>query len=80
MIGHVWQAGESVTDVVMRVDAVLFAVPDEGVNECSFPAAVGGAEEEPVLLADGCGPNHIFGEVIINLNDSIFDVDAKLWP
>ena len=79
-VGHVWQADEDITDVVMWIDTVLFAVPDEGVDKGGFPAAVRRAKKEPVFLTDGCGSDGVLGEVIVNLYDSVPDKDAKFWP
>lgn len=38
------------------------------------------AQEQPVLLSEGGGPNGVFLEVIVYLSSAVFEIDTQEWP
>ncbi len=62
------QAGENVPEVSVRINAAATAVLHHGVKDGAAFSGIGFANEEPVLLPNGCGPDRILDQVIIDLN------------
>jgi hypothetical protein len=47
------------------------AALDDGVEDGSALAGVGGSNEQPVLFAKGCGADGVFHQVVVDLDASI---------
>ena len=58
------QAGEDVAQVGVGIDLTPTAAFDHRVNNRAAFARPGVADEEPVFLADGGGPNGVFAQVM----------------
>src|SRR5215207_9941336 len=71
MIGHARQARERLAQVGQRIDAAAAAAFHDGVEDGSAFTGIGGADEQPVLLADGGGPDRVFHPVVIDLNAAV---------
>jgi hypothetical protein len=63
-VGHVWQAGEDILEIRVRVESTPAAAFDDGVNDGTAFTSIGIADKEPVLLADGGGPDGILDKVM----------------
>ena len=64
VVGQVWEAGEGVAQVGVRIDSSAAAAFDDGVDGRAAMAGTGFADEEPVLFAEGGGAN---GHVCFNV-------------
>jgi len=69
-VGHRRQAGEDVPEIGERIEAAPPAAFDDGVDDGAAVARLGFTDEEPVLLADGGGPDGVFVEVVIDLQSA----------
>src|SRR5271155_1186420 len=67
LVGRAGQALQHVFEVAIRFHAVALAVFDQSVDDGAALARFFGAEEEPVLFADGSGPDGILHQVVIDL-------------
>ena len=62
--GHVRQAGQHFSQIGVGIDVPATATFDQSVNDGAALAGFFGAEEQPVLFADGRGPDGIFHQVM----------------
>ena len=68
LVGRGGQALQHVFEVGVRFHTVAPAVFEQSVNDGAALAGFFGAEEQPVLFADGGGPDGIFHQVIVDLH------------
>jgi hypothetical protein len=64
VIGHVGQATQNFTEILVGIESLPAAGFDHGVDDGAALARVGFADKQPVFLADGCWPNRIFYQVM----------------
>ena len=67
VVGRVGQALQHVFEIGVRFHAVAPTVFDQSVNDGAALAGFFGAEEQPVLFADGGRPDGILHPVVVNL-------------
>ena len=74
------QAFEDVGEVRGGVDALAMTVADEGVERGGSCSALRVAHEQPVLLANGTGPDGVLDKVGVDLQATVAEEHAELWP
>ena len=79
-VGHGGKPGEDVAQVGVGIDAASTTTLDDGVKDGAAVTGVGIAQEQPVLLSEGGGPNRVFHEVIVDLQAALFQIDTEEWP
>lgn len=79
-VSHLREAGEHFAQVSVRVDASTPAAFDDSVKDRAALAGFGLADEEPVFLAHGGGADGVFNEVVVDLDTTVFEVDAERVP
>ena len=79
-LGGEGEAGEQVGEVGLGVDAGAVAVADQGVARGGAVAAFGVADEQPVFLADGGGPDGVFGKVVVDLDAAVLQEHEQFFP
>ena len=80
LVGHGRQTGEHVAQVLPRVEATAAASFDEGEEDRAALAHGFVADEQPVLLAHGGGPDGVLHKVVVDLDSSVLDVRLKHGP
>jgi hypothetical protein len=80
MVGHVGQAREHVLEVSVGINAPAPAAFNEGINDGGPFSGVGLANEEPVLLSQGRGPDGIFHQVVVDLYPAISPINFQGCP
>ncbi len=73
-------ADEDVAEVGVGIDPAAAAAFDEGVEDGAARAGFGGANEEPVLFADGGGADGVFDEVVVDLDAAVAEIDGEDGP
>jgi hypothetical protein len=58
----------------------MAAALDDGIQDGATFPGFGVADEEPVLFAQGSGPDGILHEVLVDLDMAIVKVDAEQFP
>ena len=79
-IGGVGQPGEHVAQVGERIDTAAATAFDDGVEDGAALASVGGTDEQPVLFAQGGGPDGVFDQVVVNLEATVVEINAQQGP
>lgn len=79
-VGGGGQFGQHIAQVSVRIQTTPAAAFDEGVEDGAAFSGLGLAEEQPILFAQGRGPDGIFHEVIVDLDAAVFEVNAQLRP
>lgn len=80
LVGHGWEAFEDVGEVGLGVVTVAAGAFDEGVDDGAALAGGLAAHEEPVLFADGGGPDAVLDPVVVDLKTAVLDVDVEPFP
>ena len=80
MIGHVGQAAQNFAEILVRIESLSAAGFDHGVDDRAALAGVSFANEQPVFLADGRGPNRIFHEVVVDLDAAVGQINFQRAP
>ena len=80
MIRHVGQTREHVTQVSKGIEAASAATLNQGINDGAALARIRFTDEEPVFLADGCGTNGVFHQVVIDLYPAIAQINFQRAP
>jgi len=76
----VGQPGENVSEILKRIDAPAAAAFNDGVEDGTALSGVSIAKKEPVFLAQCCGANGIFHQVVVDFYASILEVDTQEAP
>jgi transposase InsO family protein len=79
-VGHIGQAHEHLTKIGKRIKTAPAAVLNDRINDGATLAGMGIANEKPVFLADGGGPDGIFHQVVVDLDSAIFQKDLQRRP
>ena len=80
VIGQMWEAGEDVAQVRVRIDVSAATTFDDGEDDRAGLAGTRFADEEPVFLSDGGGSNGVFHEVIVYFDASVSQVNFERTP
>lgn len=80
LVGAVWESFQELLEVAIRLEPMMAAVLDNGVEDGTTPAGFCSSDEEEVLFTNGGGSHGILDEVVINLDESIFDEDTESRP
>jgi hypothetical protein len=73
-------AGEEPVEVGTRVEAAPQAAADKAVEDGRAGTSFDIADEQPVFLAKGARPDGIFHAVIVDLDDSMIEVEKQAVP
>lgn len=76
----VGNAGENRGQVGLRVEAADLGGADEGVDGGGACSAGIGTGEEPILAAEGDGPERAFGRIVVDLDAPVRDVSREGCP
>lgn len=84
-VGHVfvfadWESLDEVFEIAIGFEAVVTAVLDDGVEHRAAPSGFFRSDEEEVFLSYCGWTNGIFDEVVINLHQSVFEVNGQSRP
>ena len=74
------QALDEMFEIGLRIDAVIARADEQGVHHGRSLAGFGAADEQPVLLPNGTGPNVVLGIVVVDLDPAVFEVGLHGWP
>ena len=66
VVGHVREAGEDVPQIGIGVEAAAAAALNDRVNDGAVFPGPGLADKEPVLFAQGGGPDGVFHQVVVD--------------
>ena len=80
LVGRGGQALQHVFEITIRFDAMALAVFDQGVKDGAALAGFFGAEEQPVLFADGGGPDGVFHQVVVDLHFAMVQEPFQARP
>src|SRR5690606_14522318 len=72
--------GDEAVEVGPRVEATPQAAADEAVKDGTARAGFHITDEQPVLLAKGAGPDGVLHAVIVDLNETVVEVDEQAGP
>ena len=78
--GHSRQSGEDVAEVGQGIDPAALAGHDDRVHDRCAVAGVRVADEEPVFLSDGRGPDRVFDEVVVQAGFPVLEVPLERLP
>ena len=67
MVGHPGQPGQHVLEIGVGIEVPAAAGFNDGVNDGAAFSGISLAHKEPVLLADGRGPDGVFDQVVVDL-------------
>jgi hypothetical protein len=70
-------AGEEPMEVGPRVEAAPQAAADKAVEDGRAGTSFDIADEQPVFLAKGARPDGVLHAVIVDLDDSMIEVESK---
>ena len=79
-VGQRRQAGEDCAQVVLWIDASCATGFIERKEDGAALSGFGFTDEQPVLFADGGGPDGILDGVVVDLDSSIFEIDGEHGP
>ena len=77
MVGQVREAGEDIPEIGIGVQPPPAAALNDGVNDGAIFPGPGLADKEPVLLAQGGGPDGIFHQVVVDLHPAIGQINGE---
>ena len=80
LVAHRGEAGEHVFHVGVRVFAVALTGDDDRVDDGRSLAGIGVADEEPVLLPNGRGPDGVFNEVVVQSGLAVLEMCGQRGP
>lgn len=80
MVGQRRKAGEDVPEVGIGIEATAAAAFDDGVEDGAAVARGVRPDEEPVLFAQGGGPDRIFDEVVVDLHPAVPEIHGEGGP
>ena len=79
-VGHRRQGCQNIFDVFVGIDAAVPAIGDDQINHRTPPPCVFAPDEQPVLLADGCGPNGVLAKVVVAFDSTVVEEARQHWP
>src|ERR1043166_2453527 len=77
---HGRKALQHLAQVLPGINPPAPAADDHRVNHCAAPARFRVSDEQPVLLPNRAGPNRIFGQIVVNLQASVFQIARQSHP
>ena len=77
VVGHVWQAGEDIPEIGIRVQTPAAAALNDRVNDGAVFPGPSLADKEPVLFTQGGGPDGVFHQIVVDLHPAIRQIDVK---
>ena len=80
MVGHVGQAGQHVPEIGKRIEPPAPAAFNHGVDDGAPFTGIRFPNEQPILLANGRGPDGILHEVVVDLHPAIGQVNFQCGP
>jgi hypothetical protein len=79
-VGHFRKPGQRVTQIGIRIHAVVPAASHDGVKHRADPARVFGSHEEPVLFSHGCRADRVFHKISADLDVPIIQKSSQQFP
>jgi hypothetical protein len=79
-VGHFRKPGQRVTQIGIRIHAVVPAASHDGVKHRADPARVFGSHKEPVLFSHSSGADRVFYEVGADPDVPIIQKSAQWFP
>lgn len=80
MVRHGWEAFENVGEITLGFDSVSLAGFEEGVDDRAFVSGTWIADEQPVFRSEFAGADTLFGQVVIDADLRMVEVDGELVP
>ena len=79
-VGGGGQPGEHMAQIGVRIESATSAALDDGVEDGAAFPGLGFANEQPVFLSEGGGPDGIFDEVLVDLDASVVKINTEQRP
>ena len=79
-VGGIRQAREDVAQVSIRIDTATTAALHDGIEDGRAVSSLSLPNEQPIFLAERGRADGIFAKVIIDLDATIFEINAEQSP
>src|SRR5205807_8567853 len=76
---HRGQACEHVTEIFLRIEATSPAADQDRVNHRAAPSRLGMANKPPASPPQGCRPDGLLHQVVVDLKAPIAQISVKAW-